>query len=251
MSDPEADASAHILSQLQDQLRELRARLHSLQHRISEPVGNSPRRLARLLIQANEQLVLSALDAQATAERAVANLDRLARLSQRDVLTDTPNRALLLDRLESALSMAHRRGTRAAVIFLDIDNFKTINDTLGHAMGDAVLQLVAHRLKAAVRDSDAVGRHGGDEFLVLLEEVSKMTDAARIVGKIVSDVTAPSLVSGHVVHVSISAGVAIFPDDARDARTLIGFADTAMYRSKRCGGGSFSFFCDTHVSAGH
>jgi diguanylate cyclase (GGDEF)-like protein len=156
-----------------------------------------------------------------------------------------------LDRLQSALTMAQRRGVRSAVIFLDIDHFKQINDTLGHATGDAVLQQVARRLQAAVRDSDAVGRHGGDEFLVLLAEVSKMADATQIVRKIISDIAAPSLVGGHILHVSVSVGVAIFPDDALDASTLIGLADTAMYRSKRRGGSSFTFCSEPPGPAGN
>jgi diguanylate cyclase (GGDEF)-like protein len=184
------------------------------------------------------------------AETAVSNLDQLARSSQRDALTDTPNRALLLDRLQSALTMAQRRGIRAAVIFVDVDHFKQINDSLGHATGDAVLQQVARRLQAAVRDSDAVGRHGGDEFLVLLAEVSKMADASQIARKIISDMAAPSLLGGHMLHVSVSVGIAIFPDDALDASTLIGLADTAMYRSKRRGGGSFTFYGEPPMPAG-
>lgn len=206
--------------------------------------------LAQQLVQANEQLVLSALNAQAIGEAAISSLDQLARTSQRDALTDTPNRALLLDRLESALAMAQRRGTRVAVLFLDVDHFKQINDTLGHATGDAVLQWVARRLQAAVRDSDAVGRQGGDEFLVLLAEVSRMSDAAQIARKIIGDMAMPTLVCGHLLHVSVSVGVAVYPDDAQDASTLIGLADTAMYRSKRRGGGSLTFYGEPLHAAG-
>jgi diguanylate cyclase (GGDEF)-like protein len=148
---------------------------------------------------------------------------------------------LLLDRLERSITMAQRRYTRCAVLFLDIDHFKQINDTLGHATGDGVLQLVAQRLEAAVRDSDVVGRHGGDEFLVLLAEVSRLSDAVQIARKLITDVAAPALVSGPVLQVSVSVGIAVYPDDAHDARTLIGLADAAMYQSKHRGGGSFSF----------
>lgn len=220
--------------------------LRHLQHRAAVPERHGPDEVNHLLAQANEQLLLSALNAHASAEAALSHMDELARSSQRDTLTDTPNRALLLDRLESALTMAQRRSARAAVIFLDIDHFKQINDTLGHATGDAVLQRVARRLQAAVRDSDAVGRHGGDEFLVLLAEVSRMADAAQIARKIISDIAAPSLVEGHMLHVSVSVGIAIYPDDAHDATALIAAADAAMYRSKRRGGGRFCFFGDTN-----
>ena len=187
---------------------------------------------------------MATLYAEANAEAAVSKLEALAQSSQRDELTNTPNRALLQDRLERAITMAQRRYSRCAVLFLDIDHFKQINDTLGHATGDGVLQWVARRLEAAVRDSDAVGRHGGDEFLVLLAEVSRMDDALLIARKLIADIAAPSLVCGHLLQLSVSVGIAIYPDDAPDARTLIGLADAAMYRSKRRGGGSFTFHGD-------
>jgi diguanylate cyclase (GGDEF)-like protein len=105
-------------------------------------------------------------------------------------------------------------------------------------------------LEAAVRDSDAVGRHGGDEFLVLLTEVSRMADAVQIAKKLITDIAAPSLVCGHLLQLSVSVGIAIYPDDAQDARTLIGLADAAMYRSKRRGGGSFTFHGDRPATDG-
>jgi diguanylate cyclase (GGDEF)-like protein len=251
MPDPEKSDSANALKQLQDQLREIRTELRNLQLKTQLSSVSSSDDLADLLVQANEQLVLSTLSAQATAETAVSNFSNLARTSQRDALTDTPNRALMMDRLESALTMAQRRYTRAALIFLDIDHFKQINDQLGHATGDSVLQEVARRLQAAVRDSDAVGRQGGDEFLVLLAEISKMTDAAQIAKKMIADVAAPYLVDGHILHVSVSVGIAVYPDDAQDAATLIRIADTAMYRSKNRGGGSFTFYSQANIKSNH
>jgi diguanylate cyclase (GGDEF)-like protein len=200
--------------------------------------------LAAQLLEANEQLLLAALDAQVSAETAMSKLDRLEITSQRDPLTDTPNRTLMLDRVESAITLAQRRCTQVAVIFVDIDRFKEINDTLGHATGDSVLQMVARRLEGGVRDSDAVGRHGGDEFLVLLSEVSKIADAAVIVKKMIADIASPSMVDGHLLQVAVSVGIAMYPTDATDAATLISLADTAMYRSKRRGGGALSFYSD-------
>ena len=232
---------ALTLLQLQEKVRLARIELQGLRQQIADLRVALDADLGRQLLRANEQLLLAALDAETTAQVATHKLDLLARNSQRDELTDTPNRALLLDRLESAITLAQRRTTRCAVVFVDIDHFKKINDTLGHAAGDGVLQMVARRLEAAVRDSDAVGRHGGDEFLVLLAEVSKMGDADHIVRKMIADIAAPALVGGHVLHVSVSVGIAMYPDDAADATALIGLADAAMYRSKRRGGGSFTF----------
>ena len=241
---------APTMEELQNQLRAMRALLCGLQRQTRQAVSEGAPDIAQMLMDANEQLVLSALNAQAEARTAMSRLDQLARASQRDALTDTPNRALLLDRIESALTMAQRRSTRMAVLFIDIDHFKQINDSLGHAAGDAVLKRVACRLQAAVRDSDAVGRHGGDEFVVLLAEVSSPTAPAQIAKKIIADIAAPSLVHGNMLHVGVSVGIAIFPDDAQDASSLINLADSAMYRAKRRGGACYSFFGDVPMHHG-
>jgi diguanylate cyclase (GGDEF)-like protein len=184
------------------------------------------------LVEANERLVIAALDAQAVAESTAAELQTLARSSQRDALTDTPNRALMLDRISHAVAMARRKGTRSAVLFLDIDRFKRINDTLGHAAGDQALQLVARRLKTLIRDSDTVSRHGGDEFLVLLSEVSSASAAGLIAATIRSSLARSSLADGRALPLSVSIGIAVYPEDGDDADTLIRCADAAMYRAK-------------------
>ena len=201
------------------------------------------------LQQANEQLVLAALRAETIAETAVSNLHELARSGQRDTLTDTPDRALMLDRLETAIAMARRHATRIAVLFLDLDQFKPINDTFGHAVGDEVLQLVARRLESVVRDADTVSRHSGDEFVVLLTEISQASDAALIATKMLSTLAAPSLVSGHPLRLSASLGIAIYPEDGEEALALISRADAAMYLSKRRAAGRFAFHNDA-ISSG-
>lgn len=194
------------------------------------------------LIEANGQLVLSALHAETIAETVSGELQELTRSSQRDALTDTPNRTLMIDRLQSAIVLARRRGTRAAVLFLDLDEFKQINDSLGHAAGDQVLQLVAKRLSSVLRDSDTVSRHSGDEFLVLLSEVAQASDAAVTAMKMLRALAKPSLVAEHMLHLSASVGIAIYPDNGEDAPTLITRADAAMYRSKQRGSGGFAFY---------
>lgn len=194
---------------------------------------------AAQLVEANEWLVLAALDAQGSAETAATELSELKHTSQRDALTGTPNRALVLDRLESELS--RRRRTRIAVLFLDIDHFKQINDSMGHAAGDEVLQLVARRLESAVRDSDSVCRYGGDEFLVLLSELAQPSDAALIARKMLDAIAQPCCVGAdQMLHLTASLGIALFPDDGADAESLIRSADAAMYRAKRAGDGDFA-----------
>ena len=234
--------------------REL-ALLNSEASKIRADIVRSRRELAKVqhdfsgaraaqLVEANEQLVLAALQAETIAETATGHLDELARSSQRDALTDTPNRALMLDRLQNAIALARRHVTRLAVIFLDLDQFKEINDTLGHAVGDEVLQLVARRLESVVRASDTVSRHGGDEFLVLVGEISQASDAAVIAAKILAVLTAPSRVGDHMLRLSASLGIATYPEDGEDAATLISRADAAMYRSKRRRLGGFEFHRD-------
>jgi len=189
-------------------------------------------------------LVLAALHAETIAEQAVSHLNQLVRSSQHDALTDTPNRALMLDRLENAIAFARRHRTRIAVLFLDLDQFKQINDTYGHAVGDAVVQLVARRLESVVRHSDTVSRHSGDEFLVLMAEITQPSDAALIAEKILSALAAPSRVDDHLISLSASIGIALFPEHGDDAATLITRADAAMYSCKQHGGDNFQFYSE-------
>lgn len=196
------------------------------------------------VVEANEQLILSSLHADQLAETAVRDLDALTRAGQRDTLTDTPNRALMLDRLEHAVAVAKRNESRVAVLFVDLDDFKQINDTWSHTVGDEVLQATARRLESAVRGSDTVSRHGGDEFLVLLAEISQPSDAVLIAKKILSALSTPVRAGTELVFISASIGIAIYPDDGEDASTLIHSADTAMYRSKRSARGRYAFHGD-------
>jgi diguanylate cyclase (GGDEF)-like protein len=223
------------LAQLRKQADGLRAELLRLRQAVAEARRQIGGSRAAQLRDANEQLVLSALHAETIADTAVSHLSALAQSAQRDALTDTPNRALMLDRMESAIAFARRHGTRIAVLFVDLDHFKVINDSLGHAVGDEVIKLVARRLEAAVRASDTVSRHGGDEFLVLLSEVANESGAAGVATKILAALAAPGLVGVHLVRLSASLGIAIYPEDGGDPETLIRHADAAMYVAKRCG----------------
>jgi len=240
-SDSPAAEPKGTLVQLKQQAERLRAHLAKLRQNLAQVRHDYSESHAAQLREANEKLVLAALHADTNAESAISDLDQLLRVSQRDALTGTPNRALILDRLDSAIAAARRHGTHIAVVFLDLDHFKPINDTLGHAGGDEVLQLVAQRLQSLVRDSDTVSRYGGDEFLVLLTEVSQASDAGSLAGRMLSALDAPSRVNDYLFHVSASVGIALYPEDGEDATTLINRADAAMYRAKRAGGGSFEF----------
>jgi diguanylate cyclase (GGDEF)-like protein len=228
------------LVQLDSRADALRSELASIRRNIAGAQDLNEARTVHLE-EANGQLVLAALRAETVAEEAVRNRDELARVAQRDALTDTPNRALLLDRLDNAIAMAQRHQSHTAVLFLDLDDFKPINDTYGHAAGDEVLRLVARRLESAVRHSDTVGRVGGDEFIVLLAEVAHAADAGLIAAKVLTAVAAPARIGKHTLHLSASIGVSICPEDGVEAATLISHADAAMYQSKRRGHGGFQF----------
>jgi diguanylate cyclase (GGDEF)-like protein/PAS domain S-box-containing protein len=175
-----------------------------------------------------------------TAAEAMAT--KMAHLAQHDFLTNLPNRVLLNDRIAQASVLAERRGTMLAVLFLDLDNFKHINDSLGHAIGDQLLQSVAQRLCACVRSSDTVSRQGGDEFVVLLSEDKYAEDAALTADKILAALAVPHSVAGHELHVTTSIGISVYPADAQNAETLIKNADTAMYQAKEKGRNNYQFF---------
>jgi diguanylate cyclase (GGDEF)-like protein/PAS domain S-box-containing protein len=162
--------------------------------------------------------------------------------AQHDVLTNLPNRALLNDCISQSISLARRQGRAIAVLFLDLDHFKYINDSLGHAVGDQLLQCVAERLQGSVRDSDTVSRQGGDEFVILLSEIAHPENAATSASKILHSIGSPYCVAGHDIHIDGSIGMSIYPADGLDAESLIKNADTAMYHAKECGRNNSQFF---------
>jgi diguanylate cyclase (GGDEF)-like protein/PAS domain S-box-containing protein len=162
--------------------------------------------------------------------------------AEHDFLTGLPNRMLLHDRVNQAVGLSLRHSTKGAVLFLDLDGFKNINDSLGHPVGDKVLQSVAERLVTCLRGSDTVSRQGGDEFVVLLSEVEHAEDAAITASRMLKAVAKPHLIDKRELHVTTSIGVSIFPDDGKDADTLIKNADTAMYQAKENGRHSYQFF---------
>jgi diguanylate cyclase (GGDEF)-like protein/PAS domain S-box-containing protein len=175
-----------------------------------------------------------------SAVRAMAQ--QMAHAATHDFLTGLPNLMLLNDRISQAIQVERRRKRRVAVLFLDLDGFKHINDSLGHPIGDKLLQSVAKRLVNCVRSSDTVGRQGGDEFVVLLSGVPGLEDAAHMARRLLQAVKGGHSVDEHDLHITTSIGVSVFPDDGLDAESLIKNADTAMYQAKENGRQGFQFF---------
>jgi diguanylate cyclase (GGDEF)-like protein len=161
---------------------------------------------------------------------------------EHDFLTGLPNRVLLNDRIGQAIALAPRHEKQVAVLFLDLDGFKHINDSLGHPIGDRLLQSIAKRLVGCVRNSDTVSRQGGDEFVVLLTEAEQWEDAAIVAARMLIAVSETHFIDSHDLHITTSIGVSVFPDDGEDAETLIKNADTAMYQAKENGRQSYQFF---------
>jgi diguanylate cyclase (GGDEF)-like protein/PAS domain S-box-containing protein len=168
--------------------------------------------------------------------------ERLAFMAQHDPLTELPNRALLLDRLKQSLAGARWRERRAAVLFVDLDRFKTINDTLGHEVGDRLLQQLAERFQRSVRDGDTVARFGGDEFVILLDDVASGDDVSGVAQKVLQALAPPFQVDHQTLYVTASIGVSLFPNDGEDASTLLKNADIAMYRAKELGKNTYQFY---------
>jgi diguanylate cyclase (GGDEF)-like protein/PAS domain S-box-containing protein len=177
---------------------------------------------------------------QDISDRKLAE-ERLVHIATHDSLTDLPNRSLFYDRLNHALSLAQRNNNRLAILFIDLDGFKTVNDTFGHHFGDQVLAAVAERLKECGRKSDTIARMGGDEFTYLLENISGRKDPVRVADMILLVFSKPYIIGGISVSLSASIGISVFPDNGEGADRLLKRADAAMYRSKNLGGNNYQF----------
>ncbi|CAN7555074.1 EAL domain-containing protein [Pseudoduganella sp. LjRoot289] len=174
--------------------------------------------------------------------------DHTRHLAEHDFLTDLPNRVLLLDRLSLALAAARRNHTMLAILFIDLDRFKEVNDTLGHHVGDELLKEIAQRLVKCVRGADTVSRQGGDEFLIILADIGGVDQAAHVAGSVLSAINQPFQLGPHALHVSGSVGISIYPNDGDRIEQLIDNADVAMYHAKESGRNGFQFFnADMHA----
>ena len=168
--------------------------------------------------------------------------DHIRHMATHDTLTGLPNRTLLSDRLERAMGRARRVGNRVAVIFMDLDHFKTVNDTLGHPIGDLLLIAVAGRMMPHLRETDTISRQGGDEFVILLPELDRAADAAHVCEKLQREMDEPVTLDGRALRISVSMGVAMFPDDGDTVEALLQKADVALYQVKNSGRGDYRFF---------
>ena len=177
-----------------------------------------------------------------TAVRILKLQEDLAQQAHHDSLTGLPNRRLLADRLEQALHQASRHGELVGVFYIDLDRFKIVNDCLGHALGDELLQQVAARLKGSVRDCDTLARVGGDEFVLVASSLKIREEASTIAERLLTSLEPPLRLGEHQVRVTASIGMALYPDDGNDVSTLQQNADKAMYASKRSGKCGFQFF---------
>ncbi len=167
--------------------------------------------------------------------------DEMRKMFNRDSLTGLPNRALFNERMELALDLALRNGQKLAVLYIDLDGFKAVNDSLGHEAGDYLLTEIARRLKAAVRKSDTAARMGGDEFVLVLNGIKETGDIEPTVRKIFADLKRPVVFGNQSLQIGASIGVSVYPDHGTDPNTLIGLADKAMYGIKKSGKNAYAF----------
>lgn len=224
----QVERALHQSEQVEDKVQECADDLSLVNQTLTEEIRER-RKLERKL--AVSQIELADTQAELSDTQAQEKLTR--HLAFHDVVTGLPNRNLFNDRLRNALSQARRHSWRLAVMFIDLDKFKSINDTYGHDAGDKVLKIVSERLQTLVRDADTVGRQGGDEFLYLMLEVKDDADAARAAGKIIEGIAQPCEFDGLKLVVKPSIGIAFYPEDGKSAIVLIKNADSAMYTAKQ------------------
>jgi len=214
--------------------------------RLKEALSHAQERLSETqkqcnLLDANEHLVVEIMRLHSDAETTAKTLDQVVHFADLDELTNLPNRRRLLERIERSIGHSIRHDDGFALLFLDVNGFKYINDKLGHATGDLVLKKIAQCLTTAVRETDTVSRYGGDEFLILLSNVSRKSDAMSVADKILSTFGSPHPIGDQSLRLSVSIGISVYPEDGTNPQTLIEKADVAMYQAKRAGPGKFQF----------
>lgn len=224
----QVEHALHESEQVEDKVQECADDLSLVNQALTKEIGER-RKLERKLAVSQIELA----DTQAELSDIQVQEKRARQLAFYDVVTGLPNRNLFYDRLRHALSQARRHAWRLAVMFIDLDKFKIINDTYGHSAGDKVLKIVAERLQLLVRDADTVSRQGGDEFLFLMLEVKENVDAANAASKIIDSIAQPCEFDGLKLTVRPSIGIAFYPEDGRSANVLVKNADSAMFKAKK------------------
>src|SRR6202158_1901437 len=225
LKEVETDGYLPVLAVTAHPAHKLRALQSGAQDFVSKPFE-----LAEVLMRVRNMLEVRLLHEAARTHGKI-----LESLALKDPLTGLANRRLLAERMSMALGHARRNQSAMAVVYLDLDGFRQINNTLGHAAGDTLLKMVADRLVAAVREEDTVARLGGDEFIMALWHLSGTDDAAKVASKVIEVVSQPYTIEGHTVRITASAGIGIYPLDGEDAVTLMKSADLALYEAKHAG----------------
>jgi diguanylate cyclase (GGDEF)-like protein len=228
----DVESAKKELIKLESQILKNRWILHNLEQKIIE-LGKSWTSKQSDLLKANENLVVATCIAQTDTEQRNKDFTALTLACAVDSLTGLPNRLLFKDRLKLAIASAKRNASKFAILFLDLDNFKEVNDCFGHQIGDEVLQHVAKSLTLSVRAVDTVSRYGGDEFLILLPDIMKLSDGTAIAQKILNTIAIPFFLKDQKFMLSASIGMSVYPSDGQDADTLIDHADSAMYIAKK------------------
>ncbi len=213
-----------------------------IEHRVNNPDGVRWARQKLEIMQdeaGHPSIVIGTVQEITQSKESEAHIEFLA---FHDPLTKLPNRVLAKDRMEVAIAYADREKTKAALLFIDLDNFKLVNDSLGHLIGDALLKAVAQRLRACVRETETVSRHGGDEFLIILSNIDHTDSISIIADKILEQMALPFHIEGLELFTSLSIGLAVYPDDGRDFEVLLKKSDAAMYHSKQAGRNTYRFY---------
>ncbi len=226
--------TGHGRDELGNLISDFNTMLHEIQTRDRQLKEHQAELEERVAIRTQE-LEIANIELASSKEQAEAVAKRMEYHAHHDALTGLPNRILLNDRIHKGLAHARRQQSMLALLFLDLDRFKIINDSLGHAVGDQLLRVISRRLKSCLREGDTIARLGGDEFMVLLPDIKSALDAGKIGNKIIKSLTDSISCNGHELHITTSVGISIYPFDGADADTLVRHADISMYRAKDIG----------------
>ena len=239
--DEDSKAKVELVAETAAQLREANEHL-TLATLRAQTMSDAAEEAILHMRAANERLATATARAEAMTVAAEQAVTHMAYAAQHDFLTGLPNRSLLTDLLSTSMALAQRHGKKVALMYLDLDHFKNINDSLGHTVGDQLLQSIAKRLRASIRLSDTVCRQGGDEFVVLMPDIATVQDAMLKARKLILAMAEPFYIGSHTLHITLSIGISLYPDDGGDIETVVRNADMAMYHAKISGRNNYQVF---------